>query len=108
MDEEVQIDNKIQVDNEEQIEDEDTRYDVETVIDARYKFHDSTWEYLVHWKGYPHSEDSWISDIEGAEEAVLLYWQKTYLKEELQKHSLKKSIKKKLEKHLKKLQKKHN
>ena len=41
------------IDNEEE-------YEVEAILDARRKGRGRQLQYLVHWKGYPHSDDSWI------------------------------------------------
>jgi len=42
------------IDNEEE-------YKVEAILDARYKGCGHQLQYLIHWKGYPHSNDSWIA-----------------------------------------------
>jgi len=41
------------IDNEEE-------YEVEAILDARRKGQGCQLQYLMHWKGYPHSDDSWI------------------------------------------------
>jgi len=41
------------IDNEEE-------YEIEAILDSRRKGRGRQLQYLVHWKGYPHSDDSWI------------------------------------------------
>ena len=41
------------IDNEEE-------YKIENILDARHHGRGRKLQYLVHWKGYPHSDDSWI------------------------------------------------
>jgi len=36
-------------------------YEIEAILDSRRKGHGHQLQYLVHWKGYPHSDDSWIT-----------------------------------------------
>jgi len=36
-------------------------YKVKAILDARRKGRGHQLQYLVHWKGYPHSDDSWIA-----------------------------------------------
>jgi len=50
------------IDNEEE-------YEIEAILDARRRGHGRQLQYLVHWKGYPHSDDSWIphSDVHAEE-----------------------------------------
>ena len=92
---------------QKQEQEQERRYEVEEVIDTKYDFTKSVWEYKVKWKGYPHTDNSWISEIDGVEELVLIYWQQRYFKKKL-KSRLKKSIKKKIERNLRKLLNKHN
>jgi len=40
--------------------DDEEHYEIEEVIDARRKGRGKKLEYLVHWKGYPASEQSWV------------------------------------------------
>jgi len=42
------------IDNEEE-------YEIEAILDSRRKGRGRQLQYLVHWKGYPHSNDSWIA-----------------------------------------------
>ena len=41
------------IDNEEE-------YEIENILDARRHGRSFKLQYLVHWKGYPHSDNSWI------------------------------------------------
>src|SRR5712671_2017312 len=41
--------------------DDEEHYKIEEVIDARCKGRGKKLEYLVHWKGYPASERSWVT-----------------------------------------------
>jgi len=36
-------------------------YEIEAILDARRKGQGRQLQYLVHWKGYPHLDDSWIT-----------------------------------------------
>jgi len=36
-------------------------YEIEAILDARHKGQGCQLQYLVHWKGYPYSDDSWIA-----------------------------------------------
>jgi len=36
-------------------------YKIEAILDSRHKGRGRQLQYLVHWKGYPHSDDSWIA-----------------------------------------------
>ena len=40
--------------------DDEEQYEVEEIIDVRRKGRAKNLEYLVHWKGYPASERSWV------------------------------------------------
>jgi len=42
------------IDNEEE-------YEIKAILDSRRKGRGRQLQYLVHWKGYPHSNDSWIA-----------------------------------------------
>jgi len=42
------------IDNEEE-------YEIEAILDSRRKGRGRQLQYLVHWKGYPHADDSWIA-----------------------------------------------
>ena len=35
-------------------------YEIENILDARWHGRGRKLQYLVHWKGYPHSDNSWI------------------------------------------------
>jgi len=41
--------------------DSEEEYEIEAILDARCKGRGCQLQYLVHWKGYPHSNDSWIA-----------------------------------------------
>jgi hypothetical protein len=47
-------------------------YEVEKVLDSRRYGHRCKLQYLIAWKGYPDSDNQWVSwdDAQGAEEAV--------------------------------------
>ncbi len=40
--------------------DGEEEYEVECIIDSRRFGHGHQVQYLVHWKGYPESDDQWI------------------------------------------------
>ena len=40
--------------------DSEEEYEIENILDARRHGRGRKLQYLVHWKGYPHSDDSWI------------------------------------------------
>ena len=40
--------------------DSEEEYEIENILDARQHGRGRKLQYLVHWKGYPHSDDSWI------------------------------------------------
>ncbi len=41
--------------------DMEEEYEIESILDVRRRKRSSQQEYLVHWRGYPHSDDSWVS-----------------------------------------------
>jgi len=40
--------------------DSEEEYEIKNILDARHYGRRRKLQYLVHWKGYPHSDDSWI------------------------------------------------
>jgi len=36
-------------------------YKIDMILDARCKGQGCQLQYLMHWKGYPHSDDLWIA-----------------------------------------------
>ena len=40
--------------------DSEEEYEIENILDARRHGRGHKLQYLVHWKGYPNSDDSWI------------------------------------------------
>ena len=40
--------------------DSEEEYEIEAILDARRRGQGRQLQYLVHWKGYPHSDDSWV------------------------------------------------
>jgi hypothetical protein len=43
------------------IEDGEEQYEINTILDMRRYGRRKTLQYLVHWKGYPHTDDSWLN-----------------------------------------------
>jgi len=41
--------------------DSEEEYEVKAILDVRWKGRGHQLQYLVHWKGYPHSDDSWVA-----------------------------------------------
>ena len=41
--------------------DSEEEYEIEAILDSRRKGRGRQLQYLVHWKGYPHLDDSWIA-----------------------------------------------
>jgi len=41
--------------------DSEEEYEIEAILDTRRKGRGRQVQYLVHWKGYPHSDNSWIA-----------------------------------------------
>ena len=41
--------------------DSEEEYEIEAILDSRRKGRGRQLQYLMHWKGYPHSDDSWIA-----------------------------------------------
>jgi Chromo (CHRromatin Organisation MOdifier) domain len=42
------------------IENEEEEYKIKLILDARQHGHGQKLQYLIHWKGYPHSDNSWV------------------------------------------------
>jgi hypothetical protein len=43
------------------IEEEEEQYEIDTILDMRRYGKRKTLQYLVHWKGYPHVDNSWVN-----------------------------------------------
>jgi hypothetical protein len=39
---------------------EEEQYEVDTILDVR-RYGKKMLQYLVHWKGYPHTDDLWVN-----------------------------------------------
>jgi hypothetical protein len=52
-------------------------YKIEKIVEHRHKNTKTRIEYLVHWKGYPQEERTWLKekDLENAQEVVQEYWE---------------------------------
>jgi Chromo (CHRromatin Organisation MOdifier) domain len=42
------------------LEEEEEEYKIKAILDTRQYGRKKTLQYLVHWKGYPHSDNSWV------------------------------------------------
>ncbi|KAG6845020.1 hypothetical protein H0H87_001541 [Tephrocybe sp. NHM501043] len=63
------------VDNEDEDENGEEEYEIEAIIDAkRGSFPEGRMGYLVKWKGYDESENSWVD--ENAHALIEEYWRK--------------------------------
>ncbi|TFK52033.1 hypothetical protein OE88DRAFT_1498418 [Heliocybe sulcata] len=77
---------KARPDPEEEVEDvedgddgEEEEYEIEEIITHQYgHFNDGKIGYLVKWKGYEETENSWVmeADAQNATEAIDAYWDK--------------------------------
>jgi hypothetical protein len=43
------------------IEEEGEQYEIDAILDVRRYGKKKTLQYLVHWKGYPHANNSWVN-----------------------------------------------
>jgi hypothetical protein len=43
------------------IKGEEEQYEINAILDMRRHGKKKTLQYLVHWKGYPHMDDSWVN-----------------------------------------------
>ena len=42
------------------LEEEEEEYEIEAILNTRRYGRKKTLQYLIHWKGYPHSDNSWV------------------------------------------------
>jgi Chromo (CHRromatin Organisation MOdifier) domain len=40
---------------------EEEEYEIKTILNTRRYGRKKTLQYLIHWKGYPHSDNSWVN-----------------------------------------------
>jgi hypothetical protein len=54
-------------------------YKIEKIINHRHQNTRTGMEYLVHWKGYPQEERTWLKekDLEHAQKIIQKYWEGT-------------------------------
>jgi hypothetical protein len=43
------------------IEEEEEQYEIDAILNVRRHGKKKTLQYLVHWKGYPHANNSWVN-----------------------------------------------
>ncbi|EJT96570.1 hypothetical protein DACRYDRAFT_120002 [Dacryopinax primogenitus] len=58
-------------------DDDEEEYEIEAILDAEMgMFNPTEWAYFVHWKGYPDSENSWVSqnDAGNAMQLIQEFW----------------------------------
>jgi hypothetical protein len=60
------------------IDNEEEEYEVEAILNMRRHGRGRKLQYLVHWKGYPHSDDSWVDHKDlNAPELLKEFYQKS-------------------------------
>ncbi|CAF1332199.1 unnamed protein product [Rotaria sordida] len=64
---------------------ESERFEIERIVDKRYR--NDRIEYLIKWRGYPESQNTWepSSNVEGEQESELLAEYETHNKQQQQK-----------------------
>jgi hypothetical protein len=46
------------------MEEEEEQYEIDAILNMRRYGKKKTLQYLVHWKGYPHTNNSWVNHKE--------------------------------------------
>jgi hypothetical protein len=46
------------------VTEEEEQYEIDAILDMRRHGKKKTLQYLVHWKGYPHTDNSWVNHKE--------------------------------------------
>jgi hypothetical protein len=43
------------------MEEEEEEYEIDAILNMRRYGRKKTLQYLIHWKGYPHADNSWVN-----------------------------------------------